>query len=93
MAKKDVTGKTADQGESFEELYRRLEETVTKLEAGGLTLNQSLQLYEEGMALAQRCQEMLDAAELKVKRLKDSFAPYSVPSPEEDAEEEVEEEA
>jgi len=69
--------------ESFEELYRRLEETVAKLEEGGLTLNQSLALYEEGMALAQRCQEMLDAAELKVKRLKETFSAYAAPEPEE----------
>jgi exodeoxyribonuclease VII small subunit len=69
--------------ESFEELFRRLEETVAKLEEGGLTLNQSLALYEEGMALAQRCQEMLDAAELKVKRLKETFSAYATPEPEE----------
>ena len=69
--------------ESFEELYRRLEETVVKLEEGGLTLNQSLVLYEEGMALAQRCQEMLDAAELKVRQLKETFSAYTTPEPEE----------
>jgi exodeoxyribonuclease VII small subunit len=69
--------------EGFEELYRRLEETVAKLEEGGLTLNQSLALYEEGMALAQRCQKTLDAAELKVRQLKETFAAYAVPEPEE----------
>ena len=69
--------------ESFEELFRRLEETVAKLEEGGLTLNQSLALYEEGMTLAQRCQETLDAAELKVKRLKETFSAYATPEPEE----------
>jgi len=69
--------------ESFEELFRRLEETVAKLEEGGLTLNQSLALYEEGMALAQRCQETLDAAELKVRRLKETFSAYAAPGPEE----------
>ena len=47
--------------ETFEELYRRLEETVAKLEEGGLPLERSLALYEEGMSLARRCQEMLDA--------------------------------
>ena len=69
--------------ESFEELCRAPEETVGKVEEGGLTLNQSLALYEEGMALAQRCQETLDAAELKVRRLKETFAAYAVPEPEE----------
>ncbi len=65
--------------EGFEELFRRLDETVTKLEEGGLTLEQSLALYEEGMSLAQRCQEMLDAAELKVSQLKEKFTAYAVP--------------
>jgi exodeoxyribonuclease VII small subunit len=69
--------------ESFEALFRRLEETVTKLEEGGLPLEKSLALYEEGMRLAQRCQEMLDAAELKVRQLKESFAAYAAPEAEE----------
>jgi exodeoxyribonuclease VII small subunit len=65
--------------ETFEELYRRLEETVAKLEAGGLSLNDALALYEEGMNLAKRCQEILDGAELKVTRLKEAFATYAAP--------------
>jgi len=58
---------------SFEELYRRLEETVEKLERGGLPLEQSIALYEEGMQLAKRCQEILDKAELRITKLRDSF--------------------
>lgn len=60
--------------ESFEELYRRLEETVAKLEQGGLSLEESIALYERGMQLAKRCQELLDEAELKVTRLRQAFA-------------------
>jgi exodeoxyribonuclease VII small subunit len=65
--------------ETFEELYRRLEETVAKLEAGGLSLDDALALYEEGMNVAKRCQEILDGAELKVTRLKEAFAAYAAP--------------
>ena len=36
----------------FEELYKKLEETVESLEKGGLSLEQSIALYEEGMKLA-----------------------------------------
>ena len=73
---------------TFEELYQRLEETVTKLEAGGLSLDGSLALYEEGMDLARRCQEILDGAQLKVTRLKEAFAAYTAPpEPEEPGEE------
>jgi exodeoxyribonuclease VII small subunit len=60
--------------EGFEALYRRLEATVTKLEEGGLTLEESLALYEEGMKLAARCQQLLQNAELRITRLQESFA-------------------
>ena len=61
--------------EAFEKLYARLEETVAKLEVGGLPLEQAIALYEEGMTLARQCQERLDEAELKITKLKESFAP------------------
>jgi exodeoxyribonuclease VII small subunit len=79
---------SAKKDESFEEIFRRLDETVTKLEEGGLPLEKSLSLYEEGMRLAQRCQEMLDAAELKVRQLKESFSAYAASEPEDLDEEE-----
>jgi exodeoxyribonuclease VII small subunit len=60
--------------EPFEELYRRLEETVEKLEKGGLSLEQSIALYEEGMELAKRCQAILDSAEQRITTLRESFA-------------------
>jgi len=73
------------QQESFEELYRRLEETVAKLEKGGLPLEESLKLYEEGMALARRCQGLLDAAELKISKLREAVVERGSPEePEED---------
>lgn len=58
----------------FEALYKRLEDTVAKLENGGLTLEESLAMYEEGMKLAQRCQALLKDAELRVTKLQESFA-------------------
>ncbi len=60
--------------EGFEALYRKLEDTVSRLEEGGLTLDESLALYESGMKLARRCQELLQQAELKVAQLQESFA-------------------
>jgi exodeoxyribonuclease VII small subunit len=63
--------------ESFEQTYARLEASVEKLERGGLTLDEAIALYEEGMALARKCQDMLDAAELKITKLKESFAPVA----------------
>ncbi|MGA2284781.1 MAG: exodeoxyribonuclease VII small subunit [Dehalococcoidia bacterium] len=72
--------------ETFEELYRRLEETVAKLEEGGLPLERSLALYEDGMTLARRCQEMLDTAEVRIRQLRETLA---APSEAEAAEEEI----
>ncbi len=54
---------------SFEEAYNRLAETAAELEKGNLTLEQSLALYEEGVALARHCETLLDKAELKVSQL------------------------
>ncbi|TMC00576.1 MAG: exodeoxyribonuclease VII small subunit [Chloroflexi bacterium] len=58
----------------FEALYQRLEETVARLEQGDLTLEESLALYEEGMKLAKRCQEILQQAEMRITRLQESFS-------------------
>lgn len=60
--------------EGFEELYDRLEATVGRLENGGLTLEESLALFEEGMELARRCREILRQAELRVTRLREAFS-------------------
>ena len=60
---------------SFELIYGRLEQAVQRLEAGGLSLEESIATYERGMRLAQRCKEMLDAAELRVSELEREFAP------------------
>lgn len=54
---------------TFEEAFTELEETVRKLEAGGLTLEESLALYERGQALAARCNAQLDAAQLRIVQL------------------------
>ena len=60
--------------ESFEQLYAKLEDSVARLEAGGLSLDEAIALYEEGMMQAKRCQERLDEAEQRITRLKESFA-------------------
>ncbi|MCH8224079.1 MAG: exodeoxyribonuclease VII small subunit [Chloroflexi bacterium] len=66
-------GKSGKNG-SFEEIFSQLEETVRKLEAGQLPLDQATGLFEEGMKLARRCNELLSSAELKVSRLQTAFA-------------------
>ena len=54
---------------SFEEAFKELEDTVHRLEGGGLTLDESIALFERGMKLAKHCGQKLDDAELKVSQL------------------------
>jgi len=54
---------------SYEQAFQELEATVRKLEAGEIPLEGSLALFERGQALAARCSELLDQAELKLRKL------------------------
>ena len=54
---------------SFEAAYTELMETVTQLEHGGLTLEQSLERFERGVELFKVCDQLLDNAEQRVSRL------------------------
>ncbi|HID53135.1 MAG TPA: exodeoxyribonuclease VII small subunit [Anaerolineae bacterium] len=54
---------------SFEEALVELEGIVTKLEAGELTLEESLALFERGQKLAALCNQQLDEASLRVEQL------------------------
>lgn len=54
---------------TFEESIAELEEIVEKLESGNVTLDESLELFEQGIKLSKGCQKMLDAAEKKVSVL------------------------
>ena len=51
---------------SFEEAYRQLQETVEQLEQGGLPLEESLALYEQGMRLVTLCGRHLAEAEVRL---------------------------
>lgn len=58
-----------EQKMTFEESLKRLEEIVRQMEQGNVTLQESLNLFEEGSKLARQCGSLLDEAELKVVRL------------------------
>ncbi len=53
----------------FEDCLVRLEQIVTTLEAGTLPLEESLKVFEEGVALARRCAKYLDDAERRIEIL------------------------
>lgn len=56
--------------QSFEQALRELEDVVTKLEDGTLSLDESLGQYERGIRLAEFCMHELDAARQRIERLK-----------------------
>ena len=51
---------------SYEQARDELADIVRQLEAGGVSLEQSLALWERGEALAKICQEWLDGARAKL---------------------------
>lgn len=53
----------------FEKDLERLEQIVEALEAGGLSLDESLKRFEEGIKLARRCEKALTEAERKIEIL------------------------
>ena len=54
---------------SFEKALEDLESIVEKLEKGGLSLNESLSLFEKGVKLARYLRDELEKAEKKVEIL------------------------
>lgn len=54
---------------TYEEALSELEQIVALLEGEQNQLEQAIQLFERGQALAARCGVLLEAAELKVKQV------------------------
>ena len=54
---------------SYEQALVELETIVSTLEANKLSLEDTMILYERGQALTKHCIELLDKAELRVKKL------------------------
>lgn len=54
---------------TYEAAFTELETIVTTLEGEGGSLDESLNLYERGQALAAHCAALLEKAELKVRQL------------------------
>ena len=54
---------------NFEASLQQLEQLVQQMEQGNLSLEESMQAFEQGVALTRQCQQALDAAEQKVQVL------------------------
>lgn len=54
---------------TFEENLQKLEDVVRRLEEGQLPLEEALELFAEGLALAKMCHRKLEEAEQKISIL------------------------
>ena len=59
----------------FEHSLDELEQLVSKMEGGELSLDESLASFERGIGLFRHCQQSLQQAELRVRLLLDPDAP------------------
>lgn len=65
----------------FEKSIHALEEVVTALEKGDVSLDDALKQFEKGIALTRSCQTMLTEAEQKVEQfMQQNNAPKETPS-------------
>ena len=55
--------------ESFEACLEELEKVVKELEAGDLSLERSIELFERGVVLSETCRKQLEEAETRVETL------------------------
>lgn len=55
--------------QSFENNMARLEQIVRAMERGDVPLEESLKLFQEGTELVRSCNELLDNAQLQVKKI------------------------
>ncbi len=65
MGSKEKKGKT-----SFEQAMKRMSEIVKELEDGNMKLEDTLELFEEGVKLSKICREFLENAAKKVEEIK-----------------------
>ncbi len=56
----------------YEQARDELTEVVRRLESGGLSLDESVALWERGEALATRCEEQLAGARERVQKVLDA---------------------
>jgi exodeoxyribonuclease VII small subunit len=61
-----VAEESGEKTPSYEQAREELTEVVRRLETGGLTLEQSIELWERGEKLAAVCEEWLQGARVKL---------------------------
>jgi exodeoxyribonuclease VII small subunit len=63
---------------NFEQALEDLNTIVSKMEQGGLALEESLNYFEKGIALTRECQKALENAEQKIRILMEKNGNFSL---------------
>jgi exodeoxyribonuclease VII small subunit len=70
MAAETNDVKTDVAGLSFEQAVSELENIVARLERGDVPLDQSIEIYERGESLKKHCENLLNAAEARIEKIR-----------------------
>ncbi len=57
----------------FEELIKKIEDATNKIESGKVSLDESIQLYEQAMKDCKECYDILNTAKGKIEILNKEF--------------------
>ena len=57
---------------NFEESISTLESLVKELEAGGIDLDKSIEIYEKAVVLRNHCRKILDDSERRIQKIMES---------------------
>ena len=57
---------------TFEESIKTLEDLVKELEAGGIDLDRSIEIYEKAILLRNHCRQILDESERRIQKIMES---------------------
>lgn len=63
---------------SFEESIKTLEDLVKELEAGGIDLDRSIEIYEKAVILRNHCREILDEGERRIQKIMETSGSVKV---------------
>ena len=64
-----MSSESPDSAPSFEEAMEQLEDCVARLESGELGLDESLEVFERGIAASRACARLLDETRRRVQVL------------------------
>lgn len=81
MAKKNADDSSNESNVDFESALKELENLVSKMENGELSLDDSLKAFERGIELTRSCQSSLEKAELRIQMLTENDVLKEIDNP------------